>query len=69
MAARRAFLLRVDPDLHDALQRWARDDLRSLNAQVEFILRREIQRAGRLRRAPAVPDTSAADAAAEPDSA
>jgi len=58
MPDRRAFLLRIDPDLHEALQRWAADELRSLNAQIEFLLRREVQRAGRLRRADA-PEESA----------
>ena len=48
MAERKAFLLRVDPALLDALQRWAGDDLRSLNAQIEFVLRRALQQAGRL---------------------
>lgn len=48
MADRKAFLLRVDPALLDALQRWAGDDLRSLNAQIEFVLRRALQQAGRL---------------------
>lgn len=51
MADRRAFLLRVDPDLLDAVQRWANDDLRSLNAQIEFLLRRALQDAGRVRQA------------------
>ena len=49
MAERKPFLLRVDPELHEALQRWAADDLRSLNAQVEFLLRRALQAAGRLK--------------------
>jgi hypothetical protein len=48
VADRKAFLLRVDPALLDALQRWAGDDLRSLNAQIEFVLRRALQQAGRL---------------------
>ena len=48
MAARKAFLLRVDPAVLDALQRWAGDDLRSLNGQIEFVLRRALQREGRL---------------------
>lgn len=48
MAERKPFLLRVDPALLDALARWAADDLRSLNAQVEFLLRRALQSAGRL---------------------
>ena len=49
MAERKPFLLRMDPALFDALQRWASDDLRSLNAQVEFVLRRALQAEGRLR--------------------
>ena len=48
MAERRPFLLRMDPALLDALQKWAADDLRSLNAQIEFVLRRTLQREGRL---------------------
>ena len=48
MAERKAFLLRIDPAVLDAVQRWANDDLRSLNAQIEFVLRRSLQEAGRL---------------------
>ena len=48
MADRKAFLLRLDPTLHDALQRWAGADLRSLNAQIEFLLRKSLFDAGRL---------------------
>jgi hypothetical protein len=48
VADRKAFLLRLDPALHDALQRWAADDLRSLNAQIEFLLREALRHAGRL---------------------
>ena len=40
MSERKAFLLRLDPKVHDALRRWADDDLRSLNAQIEFLLRK-----------------------------
>lgn len=50
MTERRAFLLRIDPELYEALQRWAGDELRSVNAQIEFVLRRETAKAGRLRR-------------------
>ena len=57
MAERKAFLLRVDPALLDGMQRWANDDLRSLNAQIEFVLRRALQREGR--RATPAPDTVA----------
>ena len=49
MAERRPFLLRMDPEVYAALQRWAADDLRSLNAQIEFVLRRALQQEGRLR--------------------
>ena len=47
MAARKSFLLRIDPRIFDALQRWAADDVRSLNGQIEFLLRRALQQAGR----------------------
>jgi len=50
MAERKAFLLRLDPALHAVLQRWADEEMRSLNGQLEFLLRRELQRAGRLPR-------------------
>jgi hypothetical protein len=49
VAEKKAFLLRMDPEVHDALQRWAADELRSVNAQVEFLLRRALAAAGRLR--------------------
>ena len=49
MADRRPFLLRIDPELYDALQRWAGDELRSLNGQIEFLLRRAALDAARLR--------------------
>lgn len=48
MADRKSFLLRLDPALHDALARWAADELRSTNAQIEFLLRRALADAGRL---------------------
>jgi hypothetical protein len=47
MAERKPFLIRVDRDILDAVQRWADDDLRSLNAQIEFLLRRALQAEGR----------------------
>jgi len=50
MADRKPFLLRVDRALLDDLQRWANDDLRSLNGQIEFLLRRALQEAGRVRK-------------------
>jgi hypothetical protein len=48
VSGRDAFLLRADPAVLDALRRWARDDLRSVNAQIEFLLRRALGSAGRL---------------------
>jgi hypothetical protein len=57
MAERRPFLLRVEPELLEALQVWARDELRSLNGQIEFVLRRALREAGRL------PDVSRGGAA------
>ena len=52
MAERKSLLLRLDPAVHDALARWAGDELRSTNAQIEFLLRRALAEAGRL------PDTA-----------
>jgi hypothetical protein len=49
MAERKPFLIRVDRDVLDAVQRWANDDLRSLNAQIEFLLRRALSAEGRLK--------------------
>ena len=48
MAARKAFALRIDEKTLAAMQRWANDDLRSLNAQIEFVLREALRQAGRL---------------------
>ena len=56
MAGRKSFLIRIDRGLLDGVQRWANDDLRSLNAQIEFLLRDAMNRAGR--------SVSSADAAA-----
>ena len=51
-------LLRLDPELHEALSRWAAHELRSTNAHVEFLLRRAVMQAGRLREAPATPEVN-----------
>ena len=50
MAERKPFLLRIDPAVLDAVQRWAADDLRSLNAQIEFVLRDALAKAGRAKK-------------------
>ena len=57
-AERKSFLIRVDPALLDAAQRWANDDLRSLNAHIEFLLRDALRRAGRLPKAAERPKTN-----------
>ena len=49
MADKKKFLLRLDPAVHEALERWAADELRSVNAQIEFLLADAVRRAGRTR--------------------
>ena len=60
MSERKSFLMRVDPALLEAMQRWADDDLRSLNGQIEFVLRRALQGEGR-GGPPALPNRPASD--------
>ncbi|MGI6649488.1 MAG: hypothetical protein ACOX5W_10650 [Bacillota bacterium] len=48
MSNKKSFLLRVNPKLYEVLERWAADEFRSVNAQIEFLLREAAQRAGRL---------------------
>ena len=50
MPARKSFALRIDAKTLEAMQRWAKDDLRSLNAQIEFVLRESLRKSGRLKR-------------------
>jgi hypothetical protein len=52
MAESKRFLLRLDPRLFDALRRWAQDDLRSINGQIEYLLTEQARKAGRLPHAP-----------------
>ena len=52
MPERKPFLLRIDPTLLAAMQKWAGDDLRSLNGQIEFVLRDALTRTGRLKKPP-----------------
>lgn len=47
MTARKAFLLRIDPRLYQALEKWAADELRSVNGQIEYVLADAVRRAGR----------------------
>jgi hypothetical protein len=62
VAEKKPFLMRVDRELLDAIQRWANDDLRSVNGQVEFLLRDALKRAGR---APKTGDASHASLSPE----
>jgi len=49
MAARKSFALRIDSKTFEAMQRWSKDDIRSLNAQIEFVLRDALRKSGRLK--------------------
>ena len=72
MAERKNILLRLDPAVHDALARWASDELRSTNAQIEFLLRKALADAGRLpgrvtpQRRPGRPPSQAEDRPVSP---
>lgn len=48
MAKKKAFALRLDPEIHAALERWAADEFRSVNGQIEYILHKALKDAGRL---------------------
>jgi hypothetical protein len=55
VAERKSYLLRIDPKLYAALERWAADDLRSVNAQIEFLLTDAVRKAGREKRRRGMP--------------
>ena len=57
MAEKKKLLLRIDENIHAALQKWAADELRSINAQIEFLLTDAVRKAGRLKPPPHTPDT------------
>ena len=61
MAEKKAFALRLGADVMEALQRWADDELRSVNAQIEYALRDALRRAGRLK-SPEIPTPKEDDA-------
>lgn len=66
MAQRKTFPLRLDPATFQALQRWAASDLRSVNGQIEFLLRRALQETGRLpEKPPAEPEAGGGEASDE----
>lgn len=66
MAERKAYPLRINGEVLDAVQRWADDELRSVNAQIEYVLRDALRRAGRLKH-PAEPPTAPTRGDAEGD--
>ena len=51
MAEKKAYPLRIGADVLQALQRWADDDLRSVNAQIEYVLRDALRKSGRMKKA------------------
>lgn len=51
-SAKKAFALRINEDILEAIKRWSDDELRSVNAQIEYVLRGALQKAGRLPRGP-----------------
>ena len=55
MAEKKKFLLRIDENIHAALEKWAADELRSVNAQIEFLLKDAVRKAGRLKANPQNP--------------
>jgi len=57
MAQKKQIILRIDPDVWKALNEWAKDDLRSLNGQIEYVLREELKRTKRLKKDPPKKET------------
>jgi len=55
MSPKKSFLLRIDPKLYEALERWSEDEFRSVNAHIEFLLRDALRKAGRLNNLPRQP--------------
>ncbi len=61
MSEKKAYPLRIRAEVLDAMQLWADDELRSLNAQIEYVLRDALRRSGRLKAAPSAPPITEAD--------
>lgn len=68
MPARKPFLFRTEPEVLEALQRWAADELRSVNGQIDYLLRNALRRAGRLprKKRPEPDDNDESPASAKP---
>ncbi|MCM3749090.1 hypothetical protein M3223_17170 [Paenibacillus pasadenensis] len=58
---RKSFPLRLDPEIYQAVEQWAGDEFRSVNAHIEFLLREALRKSGRLKRGPAPPPEAAGD--------
>ena len=56
MAKKKAYPLRINEEIWDAMRRWSEDDLRSVNAQIEYVLREALRRAGRMKTPPRAPE-------------
>ena len=67
MSKRDAFLLRIDPNVLAAIRKWSDDELRSVNGQIEFLLRQSLQKAGRLPQSNQPDNRSTSTDPAEPD--
>lgn len=67
MAEKKRFLLRIEPELYAALERWSADELRSINGQIEFLLKEAARKAGRLPAALATSDPYRSEPSSEPD--
>ena len=65
--AKKAFALRIDEQMLQALQHWADDEFRSVNGQIEFLLRDALVKAGRMKRVAPQPADLSAEAPADPD--
>jgi hypothetical protein len=61
VSPRKAFLLRVTPELYQALERWAAEELRSVNGQIEYLLTQAVRRSGRVRAGEAAPPDDAGE--------
>lgn len=55
---RKSFPLRLDPEIYQAVEQWAGDEFRSVNAHIEFLLREALRKSGRLKRGPAPPEAA-----------
>jgi hypothetical protein len=67
MAEKKKFLLRIDENIYTALEKWAVDDFRSINAQIEFLLKDALKRSGRVNNSSANSDTTKTELNKESD--